>query len=111
MRHDIHDRQFLLQHKIGPCFLDVHGRAVAAQDFFFVNTHGSGRKLDLGYRIVCGEKQHAPSGPCRCQRIHHDRRMSHCHQDRVSASPLSPSLQVFHKLTISRVKRLQRSQS
>ena len=39
VRHNFHDRQFLLQHQIRCCILDVHRGTIAAQNFFFVDSH------------------------------------------------------------------------
>ena len=87
--------------------MDVHGRTVAAQDFFFVDPHRCSGKFNPGYRIVRGKQQHASPGPRQCQRIDHNGRVSHRYQNRIGASPLRPGFDVVHKLTITRVKRLQ----
>ena len=89
--------------------MDVRGRAVAAQDFFFVDPHGGGRKLNSSYRVVRGEKQHAPPRSCRCQSVHHHRWVRYCYQDGIGTATLRPGPDLFHKLTITRVKGLQSS--
>ena len=56
MRHNIYDWKLLVEHQFRRCLLDVHGGAIAAQDFFFVNPHSGCRKFDLGDRIVRGKQ-------------------------------------------------------
>ena len=51
------------KHQPRGLLLPIHRGAITAQNFFFLDADGRGRKLDLHVRIVLREQQHAPAGP------------------------------------------------
>jgi len=106
VRDDFHYRQFLLQHQCGRFFLDVHSGTVAAKNFLFVYSHSRGRKANPSYGIVGGKKQDTSTRTRRSQSFFHHRRMRDRYQNRIRTPSLSSGLDLFHKLTICGVKRL-----
>ena len=56
MRHDVHDGKLLFQYQVRPCFLDVHGGTIAAQNLLFVNADGGRRKLNARDGVIGGDQ-------------------------------------------------------
>src|SRR6266852_2280752 len=103
---DFQHREFLFEHQGGCRSLDVNGGAVAAQDFLFVNAHGRRGKFDLGYRVVCGEKQNTTAGPRRRQRFDYKRGMRDSYENGIGSPPFGSGLYCSYQLTIGWVEGL-----
>ena len=82
--------------QLGGGLLDVDSRAIATQDFLFVDPHRCRGKFNLCNRIVGREEQNAPAGPGRCQSIGNHRRMRYCDQHRVRSPAASTGPYLFH---------------
>ena len=79
--------------------MNVRRRAIAAQNFLFVDAHFGGREFDSGHRVIGREEQDAAAWPGCCQGVGDNGRMRDCHQHYIGAAPLSAVLNFLYQLT------------
>jgi len=110
VRHDIHDRQFSSSTQDRPLLLGCPRPRCSCPGFLFRRSPRRRQETQFGLRGSFAANKSTPSPrSCRCQSVHHHRWMRHGYQDGIGTATLRPGLDLFHKLTITGVKGLQRS--